>query len=93
VHRFEVHGASDKLLPALSLAMTGLAVPLSSRSYRRDFSESPGGDGDGMGMGPWAKLPYYNIEGWINIPLSMFIPWEIIMDKQSMGILYRRMMG
>lgn len=51
VESYQVHGASDKLLPALSLAMTGLAVPLSSRSYRRDFSENYImllGQGDGI---------------------------------------------
>eukprot|EP00435_Cladocopium_sp_Y103_P031005 s459_g7.t2 len=37
---YKTHGASEKLLPALSVAMTSLAVPLSSRNYRRSFSEN-----------------------------------------------------
>lgn len=40
---FHTHGATPGLLPALSRAVSALAIPLASRAYRRDFTEPLGG--------------------------------------------------
>ena len=39
---FQAHGATPGLLPALSRAVSALAIPLASRAYRQGFTERLG---------------------------------------------------